>query len=87
VHLAAVYDARARALIHYLDGEPVSRHDLEATISVRIGDAEIGNWSARTNQHVPIRSLNGRMDEFGIFARAMTAEAVRAMYAAGKPGS
>ena len=35
----------------------------------------------------PIRSLNGRMDEFGIFARAMSEDEIRDMYEAGKPGS
>jgi hypothetical protein len=87
VLLVTVYDSGQEAVLHYLDGKPVSRHHIEATIPLRIGAAEIGNWTTRKFSADPIRSLNGRMDEFGIFGRALSGDEVRAMYELGKPSS
>ena len=87
VHLASVYDASAMVVTHYFDGKPVGRSELTTTLPLRIGAAEIGNWTTIGKLAHPIRSLNGRMDEFGIFARAMSGEEVRDMYESGKPGS
>ena len=87
VHLVSVYDATAKDVTHYLDGKPVSRCDFEKTLPLRIGAAEIGNWTTFARSSHPLRSLNGRMDEFGIFARAMSGEEIRDMYESGKPGS
>ena len=88
VHLVSVYDAAAKSVTHFLDGEPVSRHAIrQPTTPLLIGAAEVGNWTTLEKLPHPIRSLNGRMDEFCILARAVSAEEVRAMYESGKPGS
>ena len=86
LHLAVTVDTAAGQIVHYVDGEPVmEKTDIKATkIPLRIGDAEIGNWQSQGRGNA-IRSLNGRIDEFGIFARAFTAGEIRALHAAGMP--
>jgi hypothetical protein len=88
MHLAVTIDRDREGggrIVHYLDGETVGEPlDTKPLPPLRIGDAEIGNWQAegRVNN---IRSLNGRMDEFAILKRALSAEEIRAMHAAGHP--
>ena len=41
-------------------------------IPLRVGDAEIGNWNIATHRNNnPVRNLNGCMDEFLLFSRAL----------------
>tara|TARA_R110002095_G_scaffold51813_3_gene45226 strand:+ start:2392 stop:4038 length:1647 start_codon:yes stop_codon:yes gene_type:complete len=88
IHLVTVYDHQNREVVHYLDGLPVSHHQIENPIPLVIGDAEIGNWRPQehTGEHT-IRSLNGRLDEFALFGRALSAEEVLQLYQSGKPNS
>ena len=86
IFLVTVYDHQKKEVIHYLDGLPVSHHKIENPIPLVIGPAEIGNW--RPQEHTgthSIRSLNGRLDEFAIFGRALTAEEILQWYQSGKP--
>jgi hypothetical protein len=89
LHLAVTIDRGSETgpgrIVHYVDGESVG--DLitgRPLPPLRIGDAEIGNWQAEGRDN-SIRSLNGRLDEFVILKRALTAEEIRAMHAAGLP--
>jgi hypothetical protein len=51
-----------------------------------IGNAEIGNWGVPlTGVQTPIRNLNGRVDEFAIFSRALGAAEIQGLYRAGEP--
>ncbi|QDT43764.1 FecR protein [Gimesia alba] len=88
IHLATVYDHRNKEVVHYLDGVPVSHHKIENPIPLVIGPAEIGNWRPQehTGEH-SIRSLNGRLDEFALFGRALSAEEILKLYQSGKPNS
>jgi len=80
---------------HYVNGilRPLSVNslsgvDTEAIISkpIRIGRAELGNWSpARTYDRWPARNLNGRIDEFAIFSRELSADEILALYEKGDP--
>ena len=88
IFLVTVYDHQKKEVIHYLDGLPVSHHKIENPIPLVIGPAEIGNW--RPQEHTgahSIRSLNGRLDEFALFGRALTAEDILQWYQSGKPNS
>jgi len=74
--------------MHYLNGLPVNHHKTENQIPLVIGPAEIGNW--RPQEHTgthSIRSLNGRLDEFALFERALTTEDILQWYQSGKPTS
>jgi hypothetical protein len=86
VQLAVVYDRAGRTVTHYLDGEAVSETPTKFDIPLRIGDAELGNWNVpvrRDNSH--LRYLNGCMDEFMLFARALSREEIARLYEQGRP--
>jgi len=87
VHLATVYDPARKVVVHYLDGRAVTRRPVEAPAPLRIGPAELGNWTPGERKASPFRSLNGRIDEFEIFGRPLADGEIRAMYDRGKPGS
>ena len=86
VFIATVYDGESQALSFYIDGELKKRFPIENPCTLRIGDAELGNWNRQSigdaNQ---IRSLNGLMDEFGIVKRAMDADEIETLFQAGNP--
>ncbi len=79
VHLAAVYDAEARTVRFYLNGQFDKETRQEIAHPARLGPAQIGNWDAKD------RKLSGRVDEMLILGRAMSDDEVRALYAAGNP--
>jgi hypothetical protein len=84
--LATVYDAGAGFVTHYVNGHPVGRKPLKAKMTLSIGNAEIGNWGVPwSGDRNPVRNLNGRMDEFLLFDRALTAEEIQKLYQAGEP--
>lgn len=79
VHLAAVYDAAARTVRFYLNGQFDKETRLEVALPARLGHAQIGNWDQKD------RKLSGRIDEFLLLGRAMTDAEVHALFAAGNP--
>lgn len=89
-HLAVVMDARARRVVHFVNGRPVSQHALRVEPPFQIGAAELGNWNAHGFPgHDPflVRNFSGAMDEFCLFNRALSADEVQALHAAGRPQS
>ena len=88
IFLVTVYDHEKREVVHYLDGVPVSQHKIEKPVPLVIGPAEIGNWRPQDHSGAhSIRSLNGRLDEFALFGRALSADEVLQFYQSGKPNS
>lgn len=90
LHLATTYDAAEGRTTHYLNGELLHEEAIAANLRVdttRIGSASIGNWSIPTKQDAEfaIRNLNGAIDEFLIFADALSADEIKEMYQHGKP--
>lgn len=88
LHLAVVLDAKARQAVHYVNGEPVSRHALKLGPPFRLGSAELGNWNAGGDPNAApalIRNLSGSLDEFELFSRALSEADIRELYASGKP--
>ena len=90
IHLAVTWDVDSRTITHYLDGAVLSRHvtPAEQTPAVtRIGDASIGNWALPTlpGAEFAIRNLNGSIDEFLVFADALSANEIREIYSHGRP--
>ena len=87
-HLAAVIDGKARRVVHYVNGLPVSSHTLNLGPPFRLGSAELGNWNARGGPNPApalIRNLSGSLDEFEIFSRALSDAEIRELYTKGKP--
>jgi hypothetical protein len=90
LHLAVVLDGKNRQVVHYVNGDPVSRHALRLGPPFRIGAAELGNWNGRGGpaaSPVLIRSLTGAFDEFGLFSRALSDAELRELYVIGKPNT
>jgi hypothetical protein len=86
VHLCTVYDRQAREVVHYVDGRLIRRIPLRFDTVLRLGNVELGNWGVPLQGNIyAIRSLNGRMDEFALFGKALREEEVRELYQVGAP--
>src|SRR5262245_46081961 len=86
VHLAVVYDPAAGTVTHYVDGKSVAEHPILFDVSLRIGDAEQGNWNVATYRNrTPVRNSNGCIDEFMLFNRPLTGDEVSRLYTQGRP--
>lgn len=89
IHLAVVYDTATESITHYVNGRLLSHHDVptEQIVATRIGAASIGNWSLPTqpDAEFAIRNLNGSIDEFAIFAAALSASEIKEIHDNGKP--
>jgi len=88
LHLAVVLDGRSGQAVHYVNGDPVSRHVLKLDPPFRLGPAELGNWDARSGPDpapILIRNLSGALDEFALFSRALSAAEIRELFVQGKP--
>jgi hypothetical protein len=89
--IATTYDVDARKVTHFLNGRVLSEETIPEEYlveNVTIGAASLGNWSEpvyRTDPHFAVRNLNGSMDEFAMFAAALTAEEIAGIYDHGKP--
>jgi len=87
-HLAVVIDGKAREVVHYVNGSPVSRHALAIGPPFRVGSAELANWNARSGPNPEpslVRNLSGSLDEFELFSRVLSDAEVRELYLKGKP--
>lgn len=90
LHLVTTFDAPSRTTVHYLNGEEISREQApadKAVPTIRIGNAQIGNWGLPTKNdpEFAVRNLNGRLDEFSIFSSALSPADVQSLYQSGKP--
>ncbi|HWN94645.1 MAG TPA: LamG-like jellyroll fold domain-containing protein [Methylomirabilota bacterium] len=94
-HLTSVYDASARTINHYVNGRFVSSSPIKRPVPLKLGAVEIGNWGVRVDQPkwasmknagTPYlsRFWNGRIDEFALLSRALTAEEIRQYYEQGR---
>jgi hypothetical protein len=85
IHVACVYDQESGRVSHYLDGRRVTTLAIRKHVKLRLGSAELGNWTPEVFKDHRIRALNGRMDEFVVFKRAMSDEEIKALFDAGQP--
>jgi len=79
IHLATTVDRSTGIVCHFLDGENVMTDQRKNIPPLKLGGGEIGNWKAHNTQY-PIRSFNGRIDEFIILDRAMSESEIGALY-------
>jgi hypothetical protein len=85
VHLASSFDPATKTVSHFVDGQRISREEMEPDFfinTLRIGNGEIGNWGQpfREDPTFAIRNLNGRMDEMAIFRSALTDAEISELY-------
>jgi len=83
-HIMTVIDQGHGEIRHYMNGEQVHLRKINVTFDITFGAVEIGNWNSTVGKD-NIRSLNGRMDEFVLFNRALSREEVSDLYLQGKP--
>ena len=86
IHLCTVYNRDAREVLHYVDGRLANRLPLKFDTQLRLGAVELGNWGVPLQGNVyAVRNLNGRMDEFALFGKALGADEIRELYQVGAP--
>jgi ferric-dicitrate binding protein FerR (iron transport regulator) len=79
MHLATVIDGATREMRHYVNGQEVAKGPLKRPVPVRLGLTNLGNCDWITSDYKPVRNFNGRIDEFLMFGRALTAAEISAM--------
>jgi hypothetical protein len=84
IHIATVYDSESLAIRHYLDGKEIHTKKIKRAHKIKLGKSDIGNWTTNQQDNA-IRSLNGTMDEFIIFSKALSSKEVDEIYLLGKP--
>ncbi len=88
-HLAVTCDTRNGTVVQFIDGIEVSRgvhpaHQFAQPLV--LGGCELGNWGLPlADANYPVRNLNGRIDEFAIYAAVLEPAEIRAMVEAGRP--
>jgi hypothetical protein len=86
MQLAVVYDLPSRSVRAYLNGQPVFNQEIKVITPIIFDSLEVGNWTPQLGQPIePIRNFNGRMDEFMILGRALSAQEIATAYRAGRP--
>jgi hypothetical protein len=86
IHLCTVYNRDSREVAHYVDGRLTNRIPLKFDTQLRLGAVELGNWGVPIHTNVyAVRNLNGRMDEFALFGKALGADEIRDLYQVGAP--
>tara|TARA_R110002049_G_scaffold2750_2_gene21581 strand:+ start:407274 stop:408908 length:1635 start_codon:yes stop_codon:yes gene_type:complete len=88
--LATTVDRQARQTVtHYINGQAIGLgkgHNTDKPLpKMRIGTADLGNWTEPISPLSAIRSLNGRIDEFAIYSAALSADEIQTIYEQGKP--
>ena len=92
--LATTYDSESREVIHYVDGDEVSRTVIDASIPLRFGRATLGNFfdphfaehSKRPDlsESWSFRNWTGAIDEFILYGRALDSKELVDLYEAGR---
>jgi len=88
VHLAMVYDGEAQRLTLYQDGRPVGSTATPPGASLSLGPSHLGHWVGVTTDdgHVfPPRWLDGAIDSFTVFSRALSDSQIERLSQAAEP--
>lgn len=79
LHLATVIDGERGEMRHYVGGKPVASGKLARKSSIQLGLANLGNFdpvAPAAPDSGATRNLNGRIDEFMLYTRALSAEEI-----------
>ena len=82
MHLATVIDGEAGIMKHFVNGAQVASGPMKRRVPVKLGLANLGNFDAGSPTSPGsgvVRAFNGRIDEFALFKRALSAEEIAAM--------
>jgi hypothetical protein len=79
MHLATVIDGENRVMRHFLNGNQVAEAPLKRRVPVKLGLTNLGNFDSVIPDIGAVRNFNGRIDEFAIFTRALTAREIAVM--------
>jgi hypothetical protein len=74
VHVALVYDSKARTLQLYINGEPDVNKGVGVSRPINLSRAKIGTWGGGS------RMFNGMMDDFRFYDKALTQEEIAQVY-------
>ncbi len=87
--LATSYNAASGQVVHFWNGQVVSKTVLESSLPLDLSVLEIGNIgsSAIAPGQEPQSGFFGAVDEIMIVRRVLTAEEIAGLFAAGKPRS
>lgn len=88
IHLASTYDGQTTQITHYLNGKRLNSKvaTVPTDFTINFGPGELGNWGLPQGQKEhKIRNLDGSMDEFILFSRALQAEEILKLYKVGQP--
>ncbi len=89
--ITTVYDIDDKLVTHYINGKSIGSESIPDKLlvdKVKIGPASIGNWSEpmyRTDPEFIVRNLNGSLDEFTLFSKALSSQEIAEQYQIGKP--
>lgn len=76
MHFATVIDGDEGTMKHFVNGEEVAASRIIRPTPIRLGLANLGNFDARPGERVRYgagRSFNGRIDEFALLTRSLSA--------------
>ncbi|WP_367871287.1 LamG-like jellyroll fold domain-containing protein [Luteolibacter sp. Populi] len=82
IHLATVIDGEKGLMRHFVNGKEVASGAMKRRPQVQFGLANLGNVDAAQpdqRDKNTVRSFNGRIDEFALFTRALSASEIAAM--------
>src|SRR5262249_17852974 len=88
IQLAAVCDGKTGKMSLYLNGQPIASKTAKQKRVLTLGTLELGNWTPnakKADANYRIREFHGRMDEFVLLRRPLSAEEIRRQYHLGKP--
>jgi FecR protein. len=79
--LATVFDGENGVLKHYLNGKEVASGPWKRIVPIKLGVADLGNLAMPSAEQPKsshwIRNFGGRIDEFALVTRALSAEEIR----------
>lgn len=81
--IATTYDSQSGEVVHFSNGEEISRHELLGRQPLKIGKAELGNWGVpfRPDEfRYVVRNLVGRMDTLTLWKTALSPAEIEAIY-------
>lgn len=77
--LACVVDSQRKTVSHYFEGKNVAQLPFADPFDIRIEEATLGNSLMKENKKTD-RSLDGRIDQFMLFERALSDVEVRRLH-------
>lgn len=77
MHFATVIDGEKGIMTHFVNGHEVTSSPMKRRVLLQLGMANLGNFDSGLppeQDKTPVRSFNGRIDEFSLISRALTGE-------------